>query len=78
MKCKGVLLVYTCERCKREIYRYDVCNYCGRKICNSCIKSSQTSTKTVHLVICKDCWTNIEKRKMYKHKQVPVQITAKA
>lgn len=71
-------MTYLCERCKHETYRYDVCNYCGRKICNNCIKSSQTSTKILHLVICKDCWTDMKKRKMYKHRQVPAQMTTKA
>ncbi len=65
-------MTYTCERCKREIYRFDVCDYCGRKICNSCVKSSQTVTKTVRLIICKDCWGDMNKRKRYKRKQKPL------
>lgn len=70
-------MTYTCERCKREIYRFDICNYCGRKICGSCVKSSQNVKKTTRLIICKDCWTDIEKRKQYKRKQVPLVAMAK-
>ncbi|MEM3841355.1 MAG: hypothetical protein QXN59_01515 [Candidatus Micrarchaeaceae archaeon] len=62
-------MTMTCERCKREIFKYEKCDYCGRKICNSCIKSSQRSSKTRRLIICKDCWGSIPKRKSYKNKK---------
>ncbi len=55
-----------CERCKREIYKYEVCNYCGRKIGYECVKSSRTVSKTIHLVICKDCWSDMKKRTAFK------------
>ncbi|MGC8547423.1 MAG: hypothetical protein ACP5MC_00260 [Candidatus Micrarchaeia archaeon] len=55
-----------CERCKREIYKYEVCNYCGRKIGQECVKSSRRVSKSVRLVICKDCWSDISKRKAFK------------
>jgi len=55
-----------CERCGAEIYKYNVCNYCHRKICNNCVKSSRRVSKTVRLVICKDCWGDMEKRKAFK------------
>jgi len=55
-----------CERCKREIYKYEVCNYCGRKIGVECVKSSRNVSKTVRLVICKDCWSDISKRRAFK------------
>lgn len=58
-----------CERCGREIYKYVTCDYCGRKICYDCIKSSENASKTKKLVICKDCWSNLPKRKAYKSKQ---------
>ena len=59
----------SCERCKREIYKYVTCDYCGRKICNNCVKSSQRESKTKKLVICKDCWSDMPKRKLYKSKK---------
>ncbi len=65
-----------CERCKNEIYRFVGCNYCGRKICDSCVKSSQRISKTKKLVICKDCWSNMPKRRAYKHKERAVDVTA--
>ncbi len=61
----------TCERCKKEIYKYNVCNYCNRKICDNCVKSSQKISKTEHLVICKDCWNDMKKRSDYKNKIAP-------
>ena len=58
-----------CERCKHETYFTETCNYCGRKIDNRCIKASQKASKTYRLVICKDDWSNLKKRSMYKNKQ---------
>ncbi|MCL5434327.1 MAG: hypothetical protein M1559_01270 [Candidatus Marsarchaeota archaeon] len=55
-----------CERCKREIFRTFKCNYCGRNLCRNCVKSSKRKSKTVKLVICKDCWSEMPKRKAYK------------
>ncbi len=60
-----------CERCKREVFRYESCNYCGRKVCHSCVKSSQTATKTMRLVICGDCWSDMRRRRSYKRKEAP-------
>lgn len=61
-----------CERCGREIYKHDVCNYCGRKLCVDCVKSSKRKSKVVRLVICKDCWGAMSKRKIYKNSEVTV------
>jgi hypothetical protein len=58
-----------CERCKHETYKTETCNYCGRKLDERCIKATQRATKTQRLVICKDDWGNLRKRKMYKNKQ---------
>lgn len=58
-----------CERCKRETYKYEICNYCNKKICDLCEKSSQRSQKVVRLVICKDCWSNLKKRTAFKNKR---------
>jgi hypothetical protein len=55
-----------CERCHAEIYKYSTCRYCHRKICNNCVKSSKRVSKTLRIVICKDCWTNTAHRKAYK------------
>lgn len=59
-----------CDRCKKELFRYEKCNYCSRKICNACMKSSQKASKTLRLVICKDCWSSMPVRKAYKTKRV--------
>jgi len=61
-----------CERCKREAYRYETCNYCGRKVCYNCIKSSMRRHKTTRLVICKDCWGDMKKRKAFKNNSTEV------
>jgi hypothetical protein len=58
-----------CERCKKEVFKYEICNYCGRKICYSCTKSSQRPTKVSRLAICKDCWGAMKKRSAFKNKK---------
>lgn len=58
-----------CERCKREIYRYELCNYCGRKVCDACVKSTQRSPKTRRLVICGDCWGRMDRRMAFKRRK---------
>ncbi len=64
---------FLCERCKREIYKNEVCTYCNRKICNDCIKSSMRVQKVTRLVICKDCWSNIKKRTAFKNRKSEVR-----
>lgn len=64
---------YTCERCKREIYRFETCNYCSRKICNACMKASQKASKLNRLVICKSCWSELNKRTNYKNRRTMPQ-----
>ena len=59
----------SCDRCKNEIFKYETCNYCSRKICFSCTKSGQRPTKTSRLVICKDCWGDMKKRSAFKNKR---------
>lgn len=56
-----------CERCHREMYKFVVCDYCHRKIGYECIKSSKKKSNTVKLVICKDDWSKMSKRKAYKN-----------
>ncbi len=65
-----------CERCKREMFKYETCDYCGRKIDNNCMKASQKISKTVRLVICKDDWSKMPMRSAYKNKQVPARQEA--
>ena len=72
------MTMFTCDRCKREVYRYEKCNYCGRKIGNECMKASQKASKTIRLVICKSCWSDLEKRTNYKNKKAMPQAAAAA
>ncbi len=67
-----------CERCKREIYRNNKCNYCDRAVCDGCMKASQRASKLQRLIICRDCWSNMEKRTLYKNKREAVQGQARA
>ena len=55
-----------CERCGKDIFKQVKCDYCNRKICQDCIKSSKRKSKVVRLIICKDCWSVMSKRKIYK------------
>lgn len=61
-------MVITCDRCKREIFKTEMCNYCGRTVCNMCTKSAQRIQKVTRLAICKDCWGDMKKRKKFKNK----------
>ncbi|MCD6279635.1 hypothetical protein J7J26_02595 [Candidatus Micrarchaeota archaeon] len=59
--------IMRCERCSKPTYYLTTCTYCGRKICSDCVKSSRIAKKGEGLrVICKDCWTDVKKRKEYK------------
>ena len=41
-----------CARCGKTIYKYRTCNYCKRKICESCVKSSRKmSGKGARLIV---------------------------
>ncbi|MDE1850646.1 MAG: hypothetical protein KGH54_02515 [Candidatus Micrarchaeota archaeon] len=55
-----------CERCGKDIFKYSTCNYCKKKICVNCMKSSRKVTKTNRIVICKDDWSKMTKRKTFK------------
>ena len=55
-----------CERCGKDIVKYDACNYCGRKIGFECIKSQKKVSATERAYICKDCWSNTRRRNKYK------------
>ena len=59
-----------CERCGREIHKYEICNYCKKKICVNCVKSSRRVSKTTRVVICKDDWSKMPSRKAFKATEV--------
>ncbi|MDE1874390.1 MAG: hypothetical protein KGI04_04740 [Candidatus Micrarchaeota archaeon] len=67
-----------CERCGRDVFKHVVCNYCERKIGQECIKSSKRKTKVIKLIICKDCWSVMERRKAYKSAEPSVQAAVRA
>lgn len=64
-----VMPMLTCERCRDETAAVELCNYCGKKICYNCMKSSQRHRKTLRLVICKSCWSSMPKRMAFKTKR---------
>ena len=66
-------MTYLCDRCKKEIFKNETCTYCGKKICNDCMKSSMRVQKVNRLVICKDCWGNIKKRTTFKNRKSEVK-----
>lgn len=65
-------MILLCERCKKEVYKLEHCNYCNKMICNSCMKSSSRFQKTTRLVICKDCWGNLKRRSAFKSNKAEV------
>jgi hypothetical protein len=67
-------MVILCDRCKQEVFKYELCNYCKRKICYNCVKSSQRSPKTRRLVICRDCWGSMKKRGAFKNRKSEVAV----
>ena len=62
-----------CERCGLDAHSMEPCDYCGKKVCRACAKSSRTVAKTIRRVICKDCWSNIPKRRKFKSEQNPAR-----
>ncbi|NYZ75973.1 hypothetical protein H0N98_01855 [Candidatus Micrarchaeota archaeon] len=59
------MAIETCERCGGQTAKVVKCDYCSRRICNPCVKSSKRK-KIDHRYICKGCWGSITKRSMYK------------
>ncbi|MEK6923915.1 MAG: hypothetical protein AABW54_01595 [Candidatus Micrarchaeota archaeon] len=55
-----------CERCGKDAYYAEECDYCNKKVCRNCHKASATASKTSRKVICKGCWSNMPKRKKFK------------
>ncbi len=54
-----------CGRCGKDAYYMEACSGCTRMVCRDCQKSSLTASKTKRLVLCKDCWGDIKKRKKF-------------
>ncbi|MEW6035983.1 MAG: hypothetical protein AB1529_05195 [Candidatus Micrarchaeota archaeon] len=54
-----------CGRCGNQTAKLAKCDYCARGICSSCVKSAKRK-KIDHRYICKSCWSNINKRSMFK------------
>lgn len=48
------------------MFKYETCDFCKKKICNDCMKSSRKGSKVIRKVICKDCWSKMPNRKAYK------------
>lgn len=59
------MAIETCGRCGAQTAKLVKGDYCGRKICNSCIKCSKRK-RIDHRYICKSCWSDINKRSMFK------------
>lgn len=55
-----------CENCGSEMHKKEVCNYCKKNICFDCVKSSRKVSKTMRVVICGRCWSDIDKRSAFK------------
>ncbi len=57
-----------CERCGKSVPKLEKCYFCERWVCNGCVKSIRNAylLKKERIVICKDCWTDMEKRKKFK------------
>ena len=70
------MAITVCERCKRETINTEPCNYCSKKVCVECEKASQRIQKLTRLVICKDCWGMMPRRKAYKNRHTVAQEAA--
>ncbi len=70
------MVAIKCQRCSRITWTAVVCNYCGKVVCDKCVKTSKRVKRRdiAKLHICKDCWSNLEKRKMYRN-NVPLIIS---
>ena len=55
-----------CERCSRQDYTLEKCDYCAKMVCESCKKSAKRVKKVTRYVICKDCWGKTTVRAKFK------------
>lgn len=61
------MAIMTCGRCGAQTAKLETCNYCRKKVCNNCIKSSRrVKGKVKKLFICKGCWGSIKSRRKFK------------
>jgi len=44
----------------------EACDYCKKKVCESCKKSAKRAKKVSRHVICKDCWGSMKVRAKFK------------
>lgn len=58
-------MIESCERCGEQTAKLEKCDFCKRKVCFACIKSSKRK-KSGRMFICKDCWGKMPRRKKYK------------
>ncbi|MBD3210862.1 hypothetical protein GF318_05765 [Candidatus Micrarchaeota archaeon] len=59
------MAIQTCQRCGAQTAKLYECDYCQKKVCENCLKSSKRK-KVGKRYICKSCWSDLEKRKAYK------------
>ncbi len=59
-------MVNKCQRCNKEAHYVEKCMTCGRYVCRNCQKASKSASKTSRLIICKDCWGKMPKRKAWE------------
>ena len=55
-----------CDRCGADSQYLEYCDFCKRKCCMKCVKSSKRASKIRRAVICKDCWGKSDLRRKYK------------
>ncbi len=58
-------MIETCARCGKQSAKLEECDYCKKRLCIACIKSSKRK-KVGRLHICKDCWGDVRKMKKFK------------
>lgn len=58
--------MFKCERCGKETYIMRPCMGCKRKVCPDCEKSGKRIKTHDRLLICKDCWSKMPRRKTFK------------
>lgn len=55
-----------CERCGRESYELAACFGCKRKVGHECEKSAKRLSTHERILICKDCWSKLPRRRAFK------------
>jgi hypothetical protein len=60
------MAILTCEKCGKQSAKISTCNYCNKKICFACVKSSKKLLKVKDIFICKTCWGSMKSRGKFK------------